>query len=224
MRGILGEKIGMTQVFDDDARVVPVTVLRVAGCRVGQVKSQATDGYDAVQLCFGTIKPTKSNNPQNGHARKYKIQAPRRIVELRIEPDDKYEPGQSIAADMFEVGDKVDVIGVSKGKGFAGVMKRHNFSGQCASHGVHRVHRHGGAIGMCATPSRVIKGMRMAGHMGHERVTIANLTVVAADPEREIILIKGAVPGPRGGLVMVKDPAKGPCDAPESRSKGKESK
>lgn len=208
MRGILGEKMGMTQVFDDEGRVVPVTVLKVAGCRVGQVKTEDTDGYGAVQLCLGTMRENRVNKPMAGHARKYGIDPPRHTVEIRTSPEDEFEAGQVVSADIFEAGERVDVVGISKGKGFAGVMKRHNFSGLKASHGTHRVHRHGGAIGMCATPSRVIKGMRMAGRMGHERVTVQNIQVVVADPERELLLLKGGVPGPRGSVVVVRDQAK----------------
>ncbi|MCE7884214.1 MAG: 50S ribosomal protein L3 [Actinobacteria bacterium ATB1] len=208
MKGILGEKIGMTQIFDDDGRVVPVTVLKVAGCRIGQVKTEETDGYRAVQLCLGTLRQSKVNKPMAGHAKKHGIETPRKIVELRVADDDVFESGQTVAADIFESGEKVDVVGVSKGKGFAGVMKRHNFRGLKASHGTHRVHRHPGAIGMCATPARVIKGMKMAGRLGHGRVTVQNVTVVSADPERELILLRGGVPGPRGSILMVREPSK----------------
>jgi large subunit ribosomal protein L3 len=211
VKGILGEKIGMTQIFDDESRVVPVTVVKVAGCRVGQIKTDESDGYDAVQLCLGTQRRDKANKPASGHARRWGIDAPRTIVELRTGPDDTFEAGQAIGPDVFEAGERVDVTGVSKGKGTAGVMKRHNFRGMNASHGAHRVHRHGGSIGMCATPARVFKGMRMAGHMGAERVTMQNLEIVQADTERELLLIKGAIPGPRGAVVMVRQRAKEPA-------------
>lgn len=211
MKGILGEKIGMTQIFDDESRVVPVTVVKVAGCRVGQIKTDESDGYDAVQLCFGTRRRATANKPSSGHARRWGIEPPTTIVELRTAADDAFEAGQEVAADVFEAGERVDVTGVSKGKGTAGVMKRHNFRGMSASHGTHRTHRHSGSIGMCATPARVFKGMRMAGHMGHERVTVQNLEIVQADTERELLLIKGAIPGPRGAVVMVRQRAKEPA-------------
>ncbi len=199
----------MTQIFDEENRVVPVTVVRVGGCRVGQVKTVDNDGYAAVQLFFGEKRRGTANKPDGGHAKKLGVGAPRHIIEMRIDDGDEFSPGQQITADIFEAGDIVDAIGVSKGKGHTGVMKRHNFKGQRASHGVHRVHRHGGSIGMAATPSRVIKGMKMSGHHGHARTTVQNLRVVSADVDRELILIAGALPGPNGGLVMLKDPAKG---------------
>lgn len=211
MKGILGTKVGMTQVFDpENYRVIPVTVIDVSGCRVGQVKTPATDGYSAVQLFSGTKKRTKATKPAIGHGKRWGDSegVPVHVVEMRTDADDAYEAGQGVSADLFEAGEHVDVVGVSKGKGFAGVMKRHNFKGQKASHGAHRIHRMPGAIGQCATPSRVLKGQRMAGHMGHRRTTVQNLTVVEADAERELILVRGAVPGPRGGLVMVKQRSK----------------
>jgi len=211
MKGILGTKVGMTQMFDEDNRVVPVTVIDVGDCRVGQVKTPDKDGYRAVQLLLGNRKKTKTTKPAAGHAKRWNTTAAVHTVELRTGEDDAYEPGQPVMADIFEAGEHVDVVGVSKGKGFAGVMKRHNFSGQKASHGAHRIHRAPGAIGMCATPARVLKGQRMAGHMGHARTTVQNLTVVEADTERDLILIRGAVPGPRGGLVMIKQMAKHPA-------------
>lgn len=211
MRGILGKKIGMTQVFDDDNRLVPVTVIDVAGCRAGQVKTTDRDGYASVQLCLGEARKKKVGKPEVGHATKHGIEPPRFIVELAAGAGDGYEPGQEIKADIFAAGEKVDVVGVSRGKGHAGVMKRHGFAGLKASHGTHRAHRHPGAIGMAATPAHVLKGMRMSGHMGHKRTTIQNLTVVEADAERGLILVKGAVPGPNGRLVMVRDPAKHPA-------------
>ncbi len=211
MKGILGTKVGMTQVFDENARVVPVTVIKVADCRVGQVKTKATDGYDAVQLCLGERRRNKVTKPRAGHAKRWGDQAvARHVVEIRTGEGESFEPGQSVSADVFEKGERADVVGVSKGKGTAGVMKRHNFSGLKGSHGTHRVHRHGGAIGMCATPARVLKGMRMAGHMGHARCTVHNLEIVEADTERELLLVRGAVPGPRGGLVMVRQASKSP--------------
>ncbi|MEA2434260.1 MAG: large subunit ribosomal protein [Actinomycetota bacterium] len=202
VKGILGRKIGMTQVFDDQGRAVPVTVVEAGPCRVAQIKTPDTDGYSAIQLAFGEAKHT--SKPRAGHLAKAEIDSARHLVELRIDDMAGYEVGTEIKADIFEVGEIVDVVGVTKGKGFAGGMKRHNFKGLSASHGTQRKHRSPGSIGACATPARVFKGTRMAGHMGHTRVTTLNLKVIKADPERNILLIRGAVPGPRGGLVMVR--------------------
>jgi large subunit ribosomal protein L3 len=202
VKGILGRKIGMTQVFDENGHAVPVTVVEAGPCRVAQVKTPDTDGYTAVQLAFGVArKPTK---PTVGHFAKANIEPARHLVELRLDGPGEFVVGQEIKADVFENGEMVDVIGVTKGKGFAGGMKRHNFKGLSASHGTQKKHRSPGSIGACATPSRVFKGTRMAGHMGHTRVTTLNLIVIKADPERNLMLIRGAVPGPRGGLVMVR--------------------
>ncbi|HJR44231.1 MAG TPA: 50S ribosomal protein L3 [Actinomycetota bacterium] len=201
-KGILGRKIGMTQVFDDAGRAVPVTVVEAGPCRVAQIKRPETDGYSAIQLAFGTAKRT--NKPMAGHLAKANIDAARHLVELRLDDMAGYELGTEIKADVFEAGESVDVIGVTKGKGFAGGMKRHNFKGQSATHGTQRKHRSPGSIGACATPARVFKGTRMAGHLGHRRVTTLNLKVIKADPERNLLLIRGAVPGPRGSLVMVR--------------------
>ena len=202
VKGILGRKIGMTQVFDEAGHAVPVTVVQAGPCRVAQVKTPETDGYTAIQLAFGAARrPTK---PVTGHFAKANIDPSRYLVELRLEDIGEYEAGSEIKADVFDEGEVVDVIGVTKGKGFAGVMKRHNFKGQGASHGNQAKHRAPGSIGACATPARVFKGTRMAGHMGHRRVTTLNLRVIKADPERNILLIRGAIPGPRGGLVMVR--------------------
>ena len=210
MKGILGTKLGMTQVFDE-TRAVPVTVIKAGPCVVAQIKSEERDGYDAVQLAFGDVRPNKVTKPMKGHYEANSAEPRRHLVELRTADAGTYEPGQELRADLFEAGDTVDVVGVSKGKGFAGVMKRHGFAGLKASHGTHRVHRAPGAIGACATPSRVFKGMRMAGQHGNERVTVLNLTVVQADPERNLLLVKGAVPGPEGGLVMVRSAVKTPA-------------
>ena len=210
MKGILGTKLGMTQVFDE-TRAVPVTVIKAGPCVVAQIKSEERDGYDAVQLAFGDVRPNKVTKPMKGHYEANSAEPRRHLVELRTADAGTYEPGQELRADLFEAGDVVDVVGVSKGKGFAGVMKRHGFAGLKASHGTHRVHRAPGAIGACATPSRVFKGMRMAGQHGNERVTVLNLTVVQADPERNLLLVKGAVPGPEGGLVMVRSAVKTPA-------------
>jgi large subunit ribosomal protein L3 len=202
VKGILGHKIGMTQVFDEAGRALPVTVVQAGPCRVAQVKTPETDGYSAIQLAFGVAKRT--TKPLAGHLAKAGIDGARHLVELRLEDIGDYSPGTEIKADVFEPGDLVDVIGVTKGKGFAGVMKRHNFKGLSASHGTERKHRSPGSVGACATPARVFKGTRMAGHMGHRRVTTLNLKVIKADPERNLLLLMGAVPGPKGGLVMVR--------------------
>jgi large subunit ribosomal protein L3 len=209
MKGILGTKLGMTQVFDELNRIVPVTVVKAGPCVVTQIRTQENDGYTAVQLAFGAIDPRKVNKPENGHFTKAGVTPRRHLVELRTTDAGEYELGQELNADVFEAGQVVDVVGTSKGKGTAGVMKRHGFSGLGASHGTQRKHRSPGSIGGCATPGRVFKGLRMAGRMGHERVTTQNVTVHRVDTEAGLILIKGAVPGPRGGLVLVKTAAKG---------------
>ncbi len=208
-KAIVGEKVGMTQVWDDQNRVVPVTVLRVAPVRVVQVKTPERDGYSAVQVTYGTRKPSRLTKPEAGHYQRAGVEPGARLVELRVDDSSGYQVGQELTAELLEPGEKVDVTAVSKGKGFAGVMKRHNFRGLGASHGAHKVHRAPGAIGACATPARVFKGTRMAGRMGANRVTTLNLEVVQSDPERELLLVKGAVPGPRGGLVLVRDAVKG---------------
>ncbi|MGH2730576.1 MAG: 50S ribosomal protein L3 [Actinomycetota bacterium] len=202
VKGILGRKVGMTQVFDEAGHAVPVTVVEAGPCRVAQVKTIETDGYTAIQLAFGA--PKRANKPLTGHYSKAGIDPGRHLVELRLDELGDYATGTEIKADVFEAGEFVDVIGVTKGKGFAGPMKRHNFKGLSASHGTERKHRSPGAIGACATPARVFKGVRMAGHLGHRRVTTLNLKVITADPERNLLLLRGAVPGPRGGLVMVR--------------------
>jgi large subunit ribosomal protein L3 len=202
VKGILGRKLGMTQVFDDMGRALPVTVLQAGPCRITQIKSKETDGYAAVQLSFGTAK--RPNKPATGHFAKAGVEPGRHVVELRLSNLDGRELGTEIKADLFEAGERVDVVGVTKGKGFAGGMKRHNFSGLSRTHGTQAKHRSPGSIGACATPSRVFRGTRMAGQMGHVRVTTLNLEVVKADPERNLLLVKGAVPGPKGGLVMVR--------------------
>jgi large subunit ribosomal protein L3 len=209
IKGVLGEKLGMTQVWDADNRVVPVTVVKAGPCVVTQVRSIEKDGYAAVQFAFGDVDPRKVNKPEKGHFEKADVSPRRHLVELRTSDAAEYSLGQEITADVFEAGQKIDAVGTSKGKGFAGVMKRHNFKGLGAGHGVQRKHRSPGSIGACATPGRVFKGVRMAGRMGHERVTVQNLTVHAIDAEKGLLLIKGAVPGPNGGLVLVKTAAKG---------------
>ncbi|MEA2505490.1 MAG: large subunit ribosomal protein [Actinomycetota bacterium] len=202
VKGIIGRKIGMTQVFDEDGHAVPVTLVEAGPCRVAQVKTTEIDGYSAIQLAFGTVK--RANKPLSGHYAKVGVDPARHLVELRLEDVGDYSPGTEIRADVFEAGETVDVVGVTKGKGFAGPMKRHNFKGLSATHGTQRKHRSPGSIGACATPARVFKGTRMAGHLGHRRVTTLNLRVIKADAERNLLLIRGAVPGPRGGLLMVR--------------------
>jgi len=204
-KAIVGEKVGMTQVWDDQNRAIPVTMVKVAPVRVVQVKTPERDGYSAVQVTFGVRRPAKLNQPERGHFRKAGVEPGRRLVELRVDDSSAYVVGQEITAGLLSAGERVDVSGISKGKGFAGTMKRHNFGGLPASHGAHRVHRAPGAVGACATPSRVFKGTRMAGQMGHQRVTTLNLEVVEADPERQLVLLRGSVPGPRGGLVLIRD-------------------
>jgi large subunit ribosomal protein L3 len=208
-KAIVGEKVGMTQVWDDQNRAVPVTVLRVAPCRVVQLKTPERDGYSAVQVTFGYRKPARVNKPEAGHFARAKVDAGSRLLELRLDDVTGYEVGQEIKVDVLAKGERVDVTAVSRGKGFAGTMKRHGFGGLGAAHGAHKVHRAPGAIGACATPSRVFKGTRMAGHMGAEKVTTLNLEVVDADPERDLLLVKGSVPGPRGGIVLIRDAVKG---------------
>ena len=209
MNAIIGEKLGMTQVFDDEARAIPVTVIKAGPCRVTQVKRLETDGYSAVQLSFGEVKPNRVTKPQAGHFAKAGVVPARHLVEVRVDDSDQYEVGQEIDfAAIFSKGAKADVTGVSKGKGFSGVMKRHNFSGQGASHGNHKKHRAPGAIGACATPARVFKGMKMAGRMGGDRTTILNLEVVDVDTERGLLLLGGSVPGPKGSVVIVREAVK----------------
>ena len=209
VRGLLGEKLGMTQVFDARGRVVPVTVVKAGPCVVTAVRSPEGDGYSAVQIGFGEIDPRKVNKPEGGHFRKAGVTPRRHVAEIRTDDAGSYTVGQELTADLFADGALVDVVGTSKGKGTAGVMKRHNFKGVSASHGAHRNHRKPGSIGASSTPSRVFKGMRMAGRMGGERVTVLNLAVHSVDAENGLLLIKGAVPGARGGLVLVRTPSKG---------------
>jgi large subunit ribosomal protein L3 len=209
IKGVLGEKLGMTQVWDAENRVVPVTVVKAGPCVVTQVRDTEKDGYSAVQIAFGEIDPRKVNKPRKGHFDKAGVTPRRHLVELRTDDAAEYALGQEITAEVFEVGQRIDVVGTSKGKGTAGVMKRHNFRGLGNSHGTQRKHRSPGSIGACATPGRVFKGVRMAGRMGNARVTVQNLTVHAVDAEKGLLLIKGAVPGPNGGVVLVKTAAKG---------------
>ena len=208
-KGILGTKLGMTQVWDDANRVVPVTVIQAGPCVVTQVRTPEIDGYDAVQLGYGQVDPRKVNKPEGGHFAKGGVAPHRYLIELRTDAA-TYEVGQAItAADTFEAGQKVDVTGTTKGKGYAGVMKRHGFHGLRASHGVQRKHRSPGSIGGCATPGRVFRGMKMAGRMGHAKHTTQNLKIQSIDAERGYILVRGAVPGPRGTIVFVRSAAKG---------------
>ena len=209
IKGVLGEKLGMTQVWDAENRVVPVTVVKAGPCVVTQVRDNAKDGYAAVQIAFGEIDPRKVNKPRKGHFDKAGVTPRRHLVELRTDDAADYTLGQELTTGVFEVGQRIDVVGTSKGKGTAGVMKRHNFRGLGAAHGTQRKHRSPGSIGACATPGRVFKGVRMAGRMGNARVTVQNLTVHAIDAEKGLLLIKGAIPGPNGGVVLVKTAAKG---------------
>jgi large subunit ribosomal protein L3 len=209
-KGILGEKLGMTQIFDD-TRAIPVTVIRTGPCFVAQVKTKDADGYDAVQIAFGEIQERHLNRPMKGHFDQHGGHPGRTVVELRTDDATSYEPGQELRADVFSPGDKVDVVGVSRGKGFSGVMRRHGFSGLRSSHGVEKKHRSPGSIGACATPSRVFKGMKMAGQHGNQRVTVLNLEIVQADAERNLLLVKGAIPGPAGGLVLTRTAVKAPA-------------
>ena len=208
VKGLLGTKLGMTQLWDENNRVVPVTVIQAGPCVVTQVRTPEENGYSAVQLGFGAIKAKQVTKPDAGHFAKADVTPRKHLVELRTTDASEYTLGQELTADVFAAAEVVDVTGVSKGKGTAGVMKRHGFGGLRASHGVHRKHRSPGSIGGCATPGRVFKGLRMAGRMGNERVTVQNLTVHSVDAERGLILVKGAIPGNKGGLVVLRSAAK----------------
>lgn len=209
VKGVLGEKLGMTQVWDTQNLLVPVTVIKAGPCVVTQVRNAGTDGYDAVQIAFGAIDPRKVSKPRLGHFEKAGVTPRRHLAELRTSDASSYELGQELTVETFEPGQDVDVVGTSKGKGFAGVMKRHGFHGDSASHGSHKNHRKPGSIGACATPGRVFKGMKMAGRMGGVRQTTQNLKIYAVDADKGLLLIKGAVPGPRGGIVFVRTAVKG---------------
>ena len=209
-KAIVGEKVGMTQVWDEQNRAVPVTVLRVAPVRVVQVKTPEKEGYSALQVTYGFRRRSTLNRPVDGHYEAAGVEPGRRLVELRLDDISDFEVGQQLTAEIWSPGERVDAIAVSKGKGFAGTMKRHNFKGQGAAHGNHKHHRAPGSIGACATPSRVFKGTRMAGRLGGRRVTALNLQIVSSDPERELVLVKGAIPGPRGGMVVLRNTVKGP--------------
>lgn len=207
-KGIVGKKLGMTQLFDANGNVVPVTVVEAGPCMVSQIKTNENDGYEAVQVGFGDLKASKVNKPQKGHFAKGDV-APKKVLrEFRFDDISALNVGDIIKADTFAEGDKVDVTGTSKGKGYAGVIKRWNFSRLKMSHGTGPVARHGGSIGACSSPSRVFKGKKMAGHLGNERVTVQNLDIVKVDAENNIIAIKGAIPGPKGGIVVIRDSVK----------------
>jgi len=209
-KGILGEKLGMTQVFTDDGRALPVTVLKAGPCTVTQVRTAEKDGYAAVQIGFNEVPSKKLNKPETGHLAKSKASALRSLVEIRTDDASSFQLGSQIKADVFAPGERVDVVGVSKGKGFAGAMKRWNFHGKEDSHGTERKHRSPGSVNAGTTPGRVFRGKKMPGHLGHERVTILSLEVVEVDVERNLLLIKGAIPGPNGGLVLVRNAVKKP--------------
>ena len=208
-KGLLGTKLGMTQVWDENNRLIPVTVIEISPNVVTQLRTPEVDGYSAVQIAYGKIDPRKVTKPLTGHFDAAGVTPRRHITEVRTTDAAEYTLGQEIAVDIFEAGQKVDVVGTSKGKGFAGVMKRHNFKGVSSSHGSHRNHRKPGSIGASSTPSRVFKGMRMAGRMGGDRVTAMNLRVHAVDLDKGLILVKGAVPGARGRIVFVRNAVKG---------------
>jgi large subunit ribosomal protein L3 len=207
-KAIVGEKVGMTQVWDDQRRAVPVTMVKIAPVRVVQVKTEDRHGYSALQVTYGFRRASTLSQPEEGHFAAAGVEPGVRLLELRLDDTSEYQVGQELGADLLEAGEKVDVTAVSKGKGFAGSMKRHGFSGQGASHGNHKKHRAPGSVGACATPARVFKGTRMAGRLGASRVTTLNLEVVKADSDQELVLVKGAVPGPRGGLVLIRDAVK----------------
>jgi len=207
-KAIVGQKVGMTQVWNEDNQIVPVTVVKIDTCHVVQVKTAETHGYNAIQVTVGTKDPKKLNKPEAGHFAAAGVQAGRQLLELRIDDVSTYEVGQELNADVFEAGDVVDATGTSKGQGFTGVMKRHNFKGGRASHGAHLVHRMPGSIGQCATPGRVFKGKKMAGHSGNQRTTTQNLKIVKSDSEQGLVLVKGAVPGPKGGTVIIRNAVK----------------
>jgi large subunit ribosomal protein L3 len=207
VKGILGAKLGMTQVWDNN-RIVPVTVVQAGPCVVTQVRTNDKDGYSAVQLAYGAINPRKVNKPRAGHFEKAGVAPRRHIVELRTTDASEYELGQEVTVSTFQAGQAVDVTGKTKGKGFAGVMKRHGFHGLGSGHGVERKHRSPGSIGACATPGRVFKGVRMAGRMGGVRYTAQGLTIQSVDEENNLLLVKGAIPGPKGALILVRTAAK----------------
>ena len=213
IKGILGTKLGMTQIFDDENRVIPVTVVEAGPCVVTQIRTPETDGYSAIQIAYGDIDPRKTNKPEAGHFKKAGVTPRRYVAEIRMDDTSAYELGQEITVNLFDGDVFVDVAGTTKGHGFAGAMKRHGFAGQGAAHGNQAAHRRVGGIGGASTPGRVFKGKRMAGRMGHDRVTTQNLKIQKIDAESNLLLIKGAIPGARGGLVTVKTAVKGGAHA-----------
>lgn len=214
-KGILGRKVGMTQVFDASARAIPVTVIEAGPCRIARVRTPERDGYAAIQLAFEEAREGKLNKPREGHFAKVGLKPHRNLVELRVADVEGFEVGQEVRCDVFEPGERADVVGTSKGKGFAGVYKRHNFGGAPATHGTERKHRVPGAIGACTTPSRVFKGQKLPGRLGHQRVTTLGLEIVGVDAERNLLLLKGSVPGPNGGLVVIRSSTRGRVKVPE---------
>jgi large subunit ribosomal protein L3 len=209
MNAIIGEKLGMTQIFDEANRAIPVTAVKAGPVVVTQIKRPETDGYAAIQIAFKEMSAEKANRPSTGHFAKAGVAPHRHVIEVRVDDPDTYELGQVISvADVLEVGKKADVTGITKGKGFAGVMKRYNFKGQSASHGVHKTHRAPGAIGACATPARVFKGKRMPGRMGGDQRTIMNLEVIEVDADRNLLLLGGAIPGAKGSVIVVREAVK----------------
>ena len=208
-KAIVGEKVGMTQVWDENNHAIAVTVVRVSPARVVQLKTPDRDGYSAVQVTYGIRSARSLTKPEAGHFARAEVDPGRRLVELRVDDASQYQVGQELKVDLLVKGERIDVTAISKGKGFSGAMKRHNFKGQGASHGNHKHHRAPGSVGACATPSRVFKGTRMAGQLGAQRVTTLNLEVVDADAERDLLLVKGAVPGPRGCVVLIRNAVKG---------------
>jgi len=209
MKGILGKKLGTTQIFDEAGNAIPVTVIEAGPCFVTQVKTKERDGYQAIQLGFEEIKPKRLTKGQLGHLQKRDLPPLRYLREIRVDDVSGYEEGQKIRASIFDVGDLVDVTGISKGRGFAGVVKRHGFGGGPKTHGQSDRHRAPGSIGQDTTPGHVYKGKRMAGHMGNEQVTVQNLRVILVDPERNLLAVKGAVPGARNGLLLIREAVKG---------------
>ena len=208
-KAIVGEKVGMTQIWDSQNRAVAVTVIKIAPVRVVQAKTPDTDGYSALQVTYGFKKESKLAKPLAGHYRAAGVEPGKKLVELRLEDTSGFSVGSELTAELFAEGDRVDVTAISKGHGFTGAMKRHNFKGQGGSHGNHKHHRAPGSIGACATPARVFKGTRMAGQYGADKVTTLNLEIIKSDPEKQIVLVKGAVPGPKGGAVVLRNAVKG---------------
>lgn len=209
MNTIIGEKLGMTQIFDEQNRTIPVTAIKAGPVVVTQIKRPETDGYAAIQIGFKEISAEKAGRPASGHFAAAGVAPQRHVIEVRVDDPDEYELGQSInIGDVLEAGQKADVTGISKGKGFAGAMKRHNFKGQGASHGAHKIHRAPGSIGACATPARVFKGKRMPGRMGGDQVTTLNLDVVRVEADKNIVLVRGSVPGPKGAIVVIREAVK----------------